>query len=404
MPLIQNPPGFPALALLMHGLRLLAKHLLLLPFSALCLVCAVAARFWRKKIDIGIGPEPLINQRFHKLACLSAGYSAETFVTHLFYYTNDFDIVCRKGFFWRCLLALRSLFRYRALYFYFKGGPMAWVGLLRLEPWIYKIAGIKTLVMGYGGDCQDWSHCPNYPFKHAMNRDYPHVCRKNHRTQARVARWTLHADHILSGCDWVDYTPRWDTLCLAHFTVNTDVLTPPDPDLPINDGPVVILHAPNHKEIKGTRYFEQAVWELQEEGWSVELQLLQNISNTALREHIRRADIIADQCVIGWYGMFAVEAMSAAKPVLCYLRDDLVDLYEFAGLVEPGEIPLVNCTRHTIKDRIRELLADRPRMADLGRRSREFVVRHHSVEAMGKVFDRANRGMGLAPSAAPKPD
>lgn len=379
-----------------HSCRLLVKHLLLIPFGLLCLACAVASRFCRKPVDIGIGPEPLINQRFHKLACLSAGYTAETFVTHLFYYSDDFDVVCRQGFFWRCLLALRCLFRYRALYFYFKGGPLAWTGLLRLEPWVYKIAGIKTLVMGYGGDCQDWNHCPNYPFKHAMNVDYPHVCRKNHRTRARLDRWTLHADHIISGCDWVDYTPRWDSLCLAHFTVDTDVLVPPE-DAPAGDAPVVILHAPNHTTIKGTRYFEQAVAQLRAEGHAVELRLIQNMSNAALREEIRRADIIADQCIIGWYGMFAVEGMSAGKPVLCYLRDDLVDLFQFAGLVEAGEIPIVRCTRHNVKDAIRSLLENKEHCAALGRRSRAFVVRFHSVQAVGRMFDQANRRMGLAP-------
>jgi glycosyltransferase involved in cell wall biosynthesis len=339
----------------------------------------------------------LINQRGHKLACIATGYTAETFVTHLFYYTDDFDYVARQGFLWRCLLAWRCLFRYRVLFFYFKGGPFAWTGLLRLEPWIYKIAGIKTLVTAYGGDCHDWNHCPNLLFKHAMNCDYPHVCRKNHRARQRIDRWTLHADHILSGCDWVAYTPRWDSLCTAHFAVDVNEITPPDPSFPVNRGTITVLHAPNHAVIKGSRFFMQAVEELRQEGYDVELQYVQRISNADLKELIRKADIIADQLIVGWHGMFAVESMSAGKPVLCYLQDNLLELYEFAGVLSPGEIPLVNCTRHTVKERLRELLENRERIAEIGRMSREYVVRRHSVAAVGRLFGNIFHSMGIEP-------
>ena len=101
--------------------------------------------------------------------------------------------------------------------------------------------------------------------------------------------------------------------------------------------------------------------------------------------------------IIGWYAMFALEGLSAGKPILCRLRPDLVELYEFAGLVEPGEIPLVNCDHRTVKAEIRKLLDDRELMARLGRAGREYVVKHHSLAAIGRLFDQANRRMGLHP-------
>lgn len=393
--------SLPRTCLLWIGLGL--KHAFLVPYGLISLLLAVVARFLPRPVDVGLGPEPLINQRCHKAACIRAGWTAETFVTHLFYYTDDFDFVCRTGFPWRCLLAWRCLFRYRILVFYFKGGPFAWTGLLRLEPWIYRIAGTRTLVTGYGGDCQDWNHCPSLPFKHAMNTDYPHVLRGNRRTRDRVDRWTRHADFILSGCDWVFYTPRWDALCLAHFTVDTDALAPADPDFPVHEGPVIVLHAPNHETIKGSKYVIRAVEELRAEGWPVELDFVRHVSNTELHEHIRRAHVVADQLVVGWYGMFAVEAMSAGKAVLCHLDERLLDLYDFAGVAAPDDIPIVRCDRRSFKDALRGLLADRRRMAELGRRSREFALKHHSIEAMGRIFDGAFRRMGLTPRGRLRP-
>lgn len=382
---------------LQQGCRLAAKHILLIPFGAISLFLALIARFWPKKVDIGIGPEPLINQKGHKLALLNAGYSAETYVSHTFYYTsdNDVDYRARKGFIWRCLLAWRCLFRYRALYFYFKGGPFGWCGLLRLEPWIYKLSATKTLVTAYGGDCQDFYLCSNLLFKHSVNMDYPHVTPKNYRVRQRVNRWTLHADYILSGCDWVFYTPRWNAIWPAHFTVDTNTLKPVAEINPETAPKIIILHAPNHTTIKGSEYIVQAVRDLVHEGLPVELDFVQNISNAELYNHIRNAHIIADQLIIGWYGMFAVEAMSAGKPVLCYLDQSLVDLYEFAKIIEHDEIPIIRCDRHSFKDELRKLVQNRQEIIEIGKRSREYALKYHSVEVIGKVFTRANREMGI---------
>ena len=385
-------------------LKRLLRGLLAVPLALVFPLLAIPARFSRRPVDIGLGPEPLINNIYHKKALLAAGYSAETFVSHLYYLTADFDIqrVSRSPvlhFFNSAVLAARALFRYKALYIYFNGGPLTGVGLAALEPLIYRLAGLKILVMPYGGDCQDLTLCPNQLFIQTMNQDYPAYVRRRRAVNRRLDRWTRWADHIISGCDWVDYTPRRDSLCLAHFAVDTNVLTPPDDSYPVNNGPVTILHAPNHEAIKGTRFFIQAVAELRSEGYPVELRLVRKMPNAELRELIRRADIIADQLIIGWYAMFALEGLSAGKPVLCRLRPDLMELYEFAGLVEPGEIPIVNCDHRTVKAEIRKLLENRELMAALGRAGRAYAVRHHSLEAIGGLFDQANRRLGLRDSA-----
>jgi hypothetical protein len=83
--------------------------------------------------------------------------------------------------------------------------------------------------------------------------------------------------------------------------------------------------------------------------------------------------------------------------VLCYLRPDLVDLYVGAGLVKPDEIPIINCSPLTVKETIRDLLARRDELPELGQRSRAFVENHHSLESIGAVFDRINRSIGVEP-------
>ncbi len=134
------------------------------------------------------------------------------------------------------------------------------------------------------------------------------------------------------------------------------------------------------------------------DGFDVELIILEQVSNEEIRKAMASVDIVADQLVIGWYAMFALEAMAMGKPVLCYLREDLESFYINAGLIDSGEIPIVKCNPSNVKSVIRSLVLDRERWAEIGARSREYAVRHHSTQAVGKIFDRINRSFGVIPS------
>lgn len=383
------------------ALKLLADLLLITPFF----IIAMVSRFWRARVvDVGLGPEPLVNYIYHKRALECRNYSAETYVAYTYYVTDGFDYCFSQSpllslFRWH-LLFLRAIFRYRCLYFSFHGGPLMGTTLLRiLEPYLLKLAGIKTVVLPYGSDVQDMSRCPNLSFKHALAMDYPTVKGNRRRIARQIDRWTRHADHIVAGCDWVDYIYHWDTISLSNFSIDTEFWAPPEREAADDAGKTIrILHAPNHRTIKGTEFFVRAVDELRQEGHDVELIVLERQSNEEIRQAMARADIVADQLVIGWYAMFSMESMALGKPVLCHIREDLKSLYVQAGLIEEDELPLVECSPSTVKEVIRGLVQDRESMADIGRRSRDFVVKHHALPVIGAVFDRINRQIGLSSS------
>lgn len=390
---------------------LFALELVLAPiFVCAALVC----RFRDQPIDVGLGPEPLINNIYHRRALRDRGFSAETFVGDVYFITDDFDVrgdllfeqrlrflrprkYLKYGF-----LFLLSIWRYRCVYIYFNGGPLGLVMplLAPLEPYLYRLARVKIVVMPYGGDVQDMSRSSNLLFKDALARDYREYRLRRPGTARRVDRWTKHASHVISGCDWVEYMYHWDTLMLAHFSIDLEAWQPAQ-RAPRREGdPIRILHAPNHRNIKGTRYFVEAVNELAAEGLPVELVLLERVPNQEVKRVMASVDIVADQLVVGWYAMFALEAMAMEKPVLCYLRDEFTDLYVATGLLCRDEVPIVSCSPLTVKETIRELVLAPERLPEIGRRSREFVERHHSLEAVGKVFEVINRSLGIAPSTS----
>src|SRR5919106_1481369 len=80
----------------------------------------------------------------------------------------------------------------------------------------------------------------------------------------------------------------------------------------------------------------------------------------------------ADAELIGWYGIFAIEAMALGKPVVTFLHDEAVRRTEEAFGVE---VPIVSATKETLRDQLEPLVADAEVRRRLGAASRTYVER-----------------------------
>lgn len=358
-----------------------------------------AARLFRKPVEVGLGPFPLINNIYHKRALLHAGYTAETFVNQVWHITSDFDVrfdthwlsrnILTKKFLLNFYILIWSVWRYRAIIMYFDGGPLGQgtAFLWRLEPYLYRLGGVKTIILPYGSDVQVMSRSHNLQFKHAMSVDYPQHRMRHRHIREMIDIWTSSASHIVGGCEWVDYMHHWDTLMIAHFSISLPDIT--SVTLSHNNQKMKVLHAPNHREIKGTRHLIRAVEELSQEGINIELIMAERMPNEKVRKLIYEADVIVDQLVIGWYAMFAIEAMSSNKPVICHLRNDLESLYVATGLLEGfDEIPIIKADVFSIKSILKEVYYDRTILDKAAEKGRGYVQRHHSIEAISFIFDK----------------
>lgn len=382
------------------GERFLALTLALVAFLPLVLVCLVAR--CRRRQAVGLGPEPLINNVHHARALRLQGYDAVTFVSHLYFVTAEFDVRWLRAaplnhYALFCLAVLRC----RIVYIYFNGGPLAWTGLWAVEPLLYRLAGTRVVVMPYGGDVQDFAVHDDVVYRSAYLVDYPEFIRTGMQTRRKqVRRWMNGADWIISGCDWVHYTPYWDTLMLAHFSVDTDRWSP-GPDWPpaartfVRSRPLRVLHAPNHRAIKGTRLVEGAVDELRAAGIPIELVVVQKVANAEIVRLVREVDVVVEQLVIGWYGIFGVEAMAAGKPVLTYIDQELERLYVMQGLLEPGELPVLRVDHDSLREVLKSAASGEIDLPRVAAQSRAFVDKHHSLAAVGNVLAGINTALGL---------
>src|SRR5215210_3130838 len=97
-------------------------------------------------------------------------------------------------------------------------------------------------------------------------------------------------------------------------------LRPFTPVPPSDRARPLVVHAPSNRERKGTQWVVEACAQL-----PVELDVVEGVPHDVARERYARADIVVDQLNAGWHGVFALEAMALGKPVVTYLKPELVD-------------------------------------------------------------------------------
>ena len=174
---------------------------------------------------------------------------------------------------------------------------------------------------------------------------------------------------VVSTPDLLQWSPK------ASWLPNPlDLRKYPFVGLPEHAGAIRILHAPSMRSAKGTEQVIDAAQELKREGYEIDLMLVENMPHHKALQAYREADIVIDQLLIGWYGVFAVECMALGKPVCVYIRDDLKRYIE-------GE-PLVNAGPSTLKQRLIELIEDESLRREMGINGRRYVERVHDADVV----------------------
>jgi hypothetical protein len=349
------------------------------------------------------GPVPLISISYWSRALQRLGYDSQSVVTHHYpaferasfdMYLSDLLAGRRLRWLGDYLVMAEMLRRADVFVSFFDGGFLYTTPLWRLEAVAIRLAGKRLVVSPYGADIA----VPGYlgPFEAAFVADYPATVERAGEVRRRVDWLCARADLVIRNFQ-VGYLPRYDVVWPQQVAVDTDLWTG-DGAASAADGrtgEVVVVHAPNHRALKGTAALEDAVRQLQAEGLHVRLDLLQGRPNKEVRSAVLEGDVVAEQ-FIGGYAMFAIEGMSAGRPVvsnLSWMADDL--------RAELDDCPIVDATAETLTDRLRTLVTDPGLRARLGRASREYALRRHSYEAVGERWAALISGLWAANERRP---
>jgi glycosyltransferase involved in cell wall biosynthesis len=168
-------------------------------------------------------------------------------------------------------------------------------------------------------------------------------------------RWVPEAHVVPPGLDLREFTP----------------VPPTDDPRPL------VVHAPSNREKKGTRFVIEACEQL-----PVELDIVEGVPHEEARARYARADIVVDQLNAGWHGVFALESMALGKPVVTYLKPDVVERSaEGFGV----RIPIVPATKDTLVEALRPLVEQPALRREIGAQSRAYVEQVHDID---RVADR----------------
>jgi hypothetical protein len=140
----------------------------------------------------------------------------------------------------------------------------------------------------------------------------------------------------------------------------------------------LVVHAPSNRDVKGSEFIVRAVEILKEENRDFDFVLIENMPNSEALDHYRRADIIIDQLMIGWYGVLAMEGMALGKAVVAYISPDLIGHFG-------GRMPLLNANPDTITSVLRDAVGDAEMRREFGRRGRAFVEEVHDSCAVARA-------------------
>jgi glycosyltransferase involved in cell wall biosynthesis len=352
---------------------------------------SILRRLFRRRPRVVWGPDPIINIKYWSQALRARGYESTTCVYNVYaiHTREDFDRH-RDEFLPR--FAYGDLYRDYAVFawalrnadvfmFFLNGGFLRWTPLRNREAWLLRLAGRRLVVFPYGGDIAVPGHLG--PAEEALLRDYPEFVETAEAVTERVDYFARWADVMIRNYQY-GYLPRADILWPTMLAIDTDEWSEAPAAASDRDGgPVVIVHAPNHRHIKGTARLIEVVEELRSEGTAIELDLIEGRPNHEVREAVRSADIVGDQFIAG-YAMFAIEGMASGKPVLSALAWMDPEVRETEAL---RACPIVDADLETLKEKLRGLATNAKARRELGAAGRQFALDYHSYEAVSDGWE-----------------
>ncbi len=336
------------------------------------------------------------------------GVEADTLVYRCFILTDQFTYALDRWYARRWLrpglyfaVYLWAVWKYDRLHHFCSAGLLperrAWL-FNPFELWFGRLLGKELFFWTYGADVRTraatralgepncCTRCPA-PGKHCIcDTDLGAL------NQRRLAR---SATSIMSMGDMIHYTPaaRRDLFYWPlDLAAEGGSRYRPAPPATGPARPLRVVHAANHRFFKGTDDLIAAAESLRERGIAIELVLVEGMPNAQALEIYRSADVVFDQCLIGFHGYFAIEAMAMAKPVMCFIRDP------GAYLLDPDSCPIVRTTKSRIADDLAALTSDRAKLREIGLRSRAYIEQHFTVAAFSERLHRAYLDLGALSS------
>jgi len=364
----------------------------------LFLISLIIKKKKRKKVIFGT--TPVLNNKYWSNALKEIGIESETLMRNYYAFNkkDDYDIYFddlvpklfrKKGikgiayifFVWLYIINNAKVF---VMPFH---GAVITNCLWKFEYLLFKLNGIKTIVLPFGSDVWMYSRIRDISRTNSLLIDYPRAAKEEKAIEKKVFFWSKYADLVLSGFMSNNGVPRWDITIFQYVQINTDEWHEKRSYSLFDgkNGAVKVLHTPNHRGVKGTEFLIHAVDELKKEGLEIDLLLVENVQNSKVKELMQEVDILAEQFIGTNYALSGIEGMASGLPVMSNLEDEsLVRVFRRYSFLE--ECPILSTSPETLKDNLRLLVTNPELRRELGELGRKYTVKYHSYKMAQYLF------------------
>jgi hypothetical protein len=247
---------------------------------------------------------------------------------------------------------------------------------------LIKAVGIRIIAVT---QCGDLVHQPRWTTRFdwvgRWQESYPKWDLTAHRPTAaeRIDTFCRFADLIIAdGAYTARFLPRVD-LVFKYFPVDIELFQPRA--IATNDGDPILVHATNHRPVKGTDFVVDSEQRLKEQNFDIDLRVVESVPRLQAIDIYAQADIVADQFCMGTFGCFAMECMALGKPVVSYSDQEELGMPQY-------NLPLVNGTRDNL-DEVFAVLQRLPQLRErIGKASRVAAEKYMSFAALAEVWTR----------------
>jgi len=311
----------------------------------------------------GVGTR--LKKGFEKIGIPADFYS---YSKHPFGYETDKSLHFSKNLYLsrvqKIYFIFKLLIKYK-YYIYIGSGT----GLLkgRREVKFFRFFKKKTMIIYTGCDARmpelvekyKWNTCRNCP------QEYKNYVGCNIQLKKkRIRQEEKIFDFIVSPHECAGYLNKkyfnilWP-IDLSKFPVKYETRNVPKK--------ILILHAPSNKDKKGSKYIFDAIDKLKKK-FEFDFVTVQNVDIQTLYKKINESDLIIDQMLGGWYGLYAIESMALSRPVVCYIREEYL---------EGKDCPIINANPDTLYDVLSSILSNPDKLSEIGQQSRKYVEKFH---------------------------
>lgn len=140
-----------------------------------------------------------------------------------------------------------------------------------------------------------------------------------------------------------------------------------------------IVHAPSNTKLKGTEFIRKAISKIKNK--NVKYVELNGENRHKILSELSTADLAIDQMLIGWYGVFALEALSFGCPVICYIRPDLEKKFNNSPIFTADIIDL----KKKIELAIDQVFYEKE---ELKSKCFEYIDKNHDPERVVKIYEK----------------